>query len=72
MLAAGTILLFSLAWIVGEGSGFQYNKGVIDRSLQERGLIEQLLFATNTYFVEMPLLFLLLLASLITQSLQVE
>lgn len=66
MLAAGAILLFSLAWIVGEGSGFQYNKGVIDRSLQERGLIEQLLFATNTYFVKRPLLFLLLLASLIS------
>lgn len=62
---AGASLLLSVAWIIGEGSGFQRNPGVIIRSLDERSLIEQLMFAAKTYFVNKPVVLLLLLAGLI-------
>lgn len=66
LLPAIIMMLFGLLWISGEGSGFQNNPGVIGTSLHGRNIGQQLLFAANRYFIQNPLILLLLLSSYIS------
>lgn len=52
-----------LCWVLGEGSSFHQNKGVIWLSSGNRDLWAQLLYSINKYFVHKPFLFLLFAAT---------
>lgn len=63
----GAIATFSLClfWILGPGTGFHHNPGVVVASQQGRGFIEQLVFAITERFIDDPLVALFLCTSLV-------
>lgn len=62
LVAAAVVSLASLAWVLGASSGFLYNEGVMNRSLERREILQQLIVAADRYFVDKPLLLLIILA----------
>jgi len=58
LVAAAMLLVTALIWLIGPGSGFYNNQGVIDASQHGRGTLEQLFFAGNRHFTKQPLLLL--------------
>ncbi|MFI4938008.1 MAG: hypothetical protein ACHQJ6_05810 [Candidatus Berkiellales bacterium] len=55
-----------LSWLVGEGSQFYHNEGVLILSWADRDLWVQLAYSVNKYFFQQPLLFLLILLAILT------
>ncbi len=54
-VGAIALLTLALVWVLGPGSGFYDNTGVITRSQQDRDAIEQIIFAAGNQFAEHPL-----------------
>jgi hypothetical protein len=66
LLGAVVLLALGLAWVFGPGSGFESNQGVITRSQQGRGPIQQLIFTTQRQFFDQPLVAMFLAAGMIS------
>jgi hypothetical protein len=64
LVAAGSLLLLAVLWIVFPGNGFQHNQGVIDASREGRGTVEQLWFAISKFSLAQPLVPLLIAAGI--------
>lgn len=63
LIGAGVVLALGLAWVIGAGSGFQDNYGVINASQQGRELTDQLLWAVRTHTFDHPFAPLFLIAA---------
>jgi hypothetical protein len=55
LAGALALLVVGAAWVVGSGSGFQQNHGVINASQQGREIFEQLIFAVSLHVSDHPL-----------------
>lgn len=60
LAAAGALVAAALIWVLGPGSGFEHNRGVIIASQEGRGIAAQLLYAVKKFSVESPLIPVLL------------
>jgi hypothetical protein len=60
LIGAGVLLALGLIWVLGVGSGFHNNQGVIAASQEGRSFFEQLFFAVKKHGTEQPLVPLLL------------
>ncbi len=64
--AAVIFFIAGLLWVLGDGSGFYNNHGVISASQHGRNLSPQLIFSINRFFIQKPMIFILLVASFIS------
>ncbi|MFO1258385.1 MAG: hypothetical protein U1E78_08270 [Gammaproteobacteria bacterium] len=60
---AGLSLIGALGWFGLEGNTFLQNQGVLSASIAGRSWVSQLLFASNQYLLQKPLLTLLILVT---------
>lgn len=65
LIPVAGLTLLAILWMLTEGRGFQDNEGVVAASQQGRDALQQLLYAINRYFLNEPLLLILLLATFI-------